>query len=336
MREHHRTAVSETQIEGLHNLCRRLVPPHLPSCPLCSAAQEDWDSLDPEGRIDHVGDCIHEFSLRALPWAQSPPEPTYVRVPGVDERVSTWFDTIDWPKMEGYDQGLSFLPFPDDVPVSDEIYLANEYFGGSSKGSSRAGEGSASWDHDFSQTESFYIVSSGQPSSESTESDASDVDALPTGHEIETKGQKGKEKAPYDDLDQDENDGDHGNLPLQPLDISASNTPNVVVWSLWGDWVWSPRQNRYYSQRQDIHGIVPRCPISMYDTAKVGRLTYISIGNIETRWGPLHSTSANDEDQFETPHDAITGEEENRVDYLEEPSNSIHFNDDMDSSSRGS
>lgn len=154
-RTHHQGNIAEAQIPALQELCCKTVPPSIPSCPFCSSAQQGPDPVDPASLLEHIGDCIHDFSLKALPWAEAMDrEEEFMRTPLLDEKVSRWLDDIDWEDEE--EQGkaleflcatdwsnaeqknlaLKFLSFATQVAVSDQLFVVGEYFAESSESSS--------------------------------------------------------------------------------------------------------------------------------------------------------------------------------------------------------
>lgn len=68
-RSQHQDTISEDQIRYLQRSCRRIVPPNISQCPLCPWPQNADAVPDATANLEHVGNCILEFSLNALPWA---------------------------------------------------------------------------------------------------------------------------------------------------------------------------------------------------------------------------------------------------------------------------
>jgi hypothetical protein len=93
--------------------------------------------------IEHVGDCIHEFSLKALPWAESNDAIAFPCHPTINEAVTKWLDAIDQPNVKGKLSNLYFLPFDIPAPANDQLFVVGEYFAENSDDSGSAGERSA-------------------------------------------------------------------------------------------------------------------------------------------------------------------------------------------------
>ncbi|KAI1123790.1 hypothetical protein F5Y10DRAFT_269718 [Nemania abortiva] len=70
-RTRHQDIIKEDHIPNLREYCCKAVPPTIPSCPICFMVPQGSDPVGLERMLDHVGDCIHDFSLEALPWAES-------------------------------------------------------------------------------------------------------------------------------------------------------------------------------------------------------------------------------------------------------------------------
>ncbi|RSM07427.1 hypothetical protein CEP52_005210 [Fusarium oligoseptatum] len=118
----HQDTMAESQIPTLLDVCCIRVPPNIPSCPLCLSTQEQADCTSPAAMLDHVGDCIHEFSLRALPWAQS---------------VSEWLGGIQWADIDEKSLALRFLSVESPSTTLDDAYAVGEYFAEISENSSQ-------------------------------------------------------------------------------------------------------------------------------------------------------------------------------------------------------
>ena len=133
----HRDTIAESRIPTLQELCCKTVPPTILACPLCFSAQQGPDFVDSATLLEHIGDCIHEFSLKALPWAESIDGEEFARIPSIDTRVSKWFDTIEWPTVEEESLVFKFLDVESQAPASDKVFVASEYFVENSENSSR-------------------------------------------------------------------------------------------------------------------------------------------------------------------------------------------------------
>lgn len=65
----HRNAMSEDTVADLQVSCRKVEPPNIMQCPLCPWPQGEEVAPDAMASLEHVGSCIYEFSLKALPWS---------------------------------------------------------------------------------------------------------------------------------------------------------------------------------------------------------------------------------------------------------------------------
>ncbi|KAK4169927.1 hypothetical protein QBC43DRAFT_306852 [Cladorrhinum sp. PSN259] len=101
VRAQHGETITEQQIATLQDTCCIVSPPSFELCPLCRCRPAGPDgglTLDPTAILDHVGDCIHDFSLKALPWAEIP-QGREDEIPAgykavIDGKVSAWQETI--------------------------------------------------------------------------------------------------------------------------------------------------------------------------------------------------------------------------------------------------
>ncbi|KAM0259122.1 hypothetical protein ACHAQJ_003493 [Trichoderma viride] len=174
-RVHNRTkhidAISEDQIIVLQDTCRKIVPPNITqcplcscplcSCPLCSWPQDEEAIPDAVANLEHVGNCIHEFSLYALPWAESlVVDATDPSNPALREKVEEWLKITE--EKESADiQNINiktFVFFPTQpLPIKQEwAYIPEEYFAESSKESSQVEYGSLSLDFDQPEARETY------------------------------------------------------------------------------------------------------------------------------------------------------------------------------------
>lgn len=133
----HKETITEAQIPILVQISLKHAPVLIKECPLCIGRERKELTVDPHPLLDHIGDHIHEFSLRSLPWADSiADEPLKMHAASV-ERVRDWFST--WPtpeKGEHHQPAAESKPYrADDTKYS---FACNEYFAESCKGSSRA------------------------------------------------------------------------------------------------------------------------------------------------------------------------------------------------------
>lgn len=163
-RSQHQDTISEDQIKYLQDSCRKIAPPNISQCPLCSWPQDEGAVPDAAANLEHVGNCIHEFSLNALPWAQ------YLDIggagssnPDLRQKVEEWVERAKESTKEanGVDiqkiriEEFSVLPVP--PPEKQEwAYIPEEYFAESSKESSQVERGSLSWDSDLPEVRGTY------------------------------------------------------------------------------------------------------------------------------------------------------------------------------------
>jgi hypothetical protein len=153
----------------------------------------EQQDLDPEAMIEHIGDCIHEFSLLALPWAES--ENAFPGChPSIKEVVFRWLDRIKPPLVDGrLPQHRSFPMEVADQPPK-QSFIAAEYFAEDADDSGSAERGRPPSDDDLQPAE----VSGTPPRANSdTKSSQLDVDSIePPGApwvDSETSDQKSEE-----------------------------------------------------------------------------------------------------------------------------------------------
>ncbi|KKP07228.1 hypothetical protein THAR02_00658 [Trichoderma harzianum] len=160
-RTKHTDTISEDQIIALQNTCRKIIPPNIAQCPLCPWPQDEKETPDAVANLEHVGNCIHEFSLNALPWAESlVGDATDPSNPALRAKVEEWLksteekDSADIQKINI----KTFVFFPTQpLPIKQEwAYIPEEYFAESSKKSSEVERGSLSLDSDVPEVRGTY------------------------------------------------------------------------------------------------------------------------------------------------------------------------------------
>ena len=86
--------------------------------------------------LEHIGDCIHEFSLKALPWAEVNHSglgglsglPLGAEKASNEKRVCTWPDGMEPTAVKEQDSDLRFLTFDVSPPAPDQLFVVDEYF----------------------------------------------------------------------------------------------------------------------------------------------------------------------------------------------------------------
>ncbi|KAK4444752.1 hypothetical protein QBC34DRAFT_334438, partial [Podospora aff. communis PSN243] len=93
-----------------------------------STIQELCRTTDPNALLEHIGDCIHQFSLKSLPWATSSNSDTFYCPPEIQQSVSAWLDKLmlSHPQEDALDP--IFLEFLAPPTPRDEQFFRNEYF----------------------------------------------------------------------------------------------------------------------------------------------------------------------------------------------------------------
>jgi WD40 repeat protein len=94
------------------------------------------DPVDPTSMLEHIGDCIHEFSLKALPWAEMDHSGLRdasslflsAEKASNEKRVFTWLDGMEPSELKEQDFDLRLLTLAISPPASDQIFVADEYF----------------------------------------------------------------------------------------------------------------------------------------------------------------------------------------------------------------
>lgn len=161
-RTKHIDAISEDQIAVLQDTCRKIIPPNIAQCPLCSWPQDEETIPDAVANLEHVGNCIHEFSLYALPWAETlASDATDQSNPALREKVEQWLGSTCAKEESADIQKIdirTFIFFPTrPLPTKKECaYIPEEYFAESSNDSSQAERGTLSLDSDLPEARGTY------------------------------------------------------------------------------------------------------------------------------------------------------------------------------------
>lgn len=97
--------------------------------------------------LEHIGSCIHEFSLHSLPWAKSlslqGDDSTTISIPNVEEWLTGTVEKLDVEEIRDLDvRAFQPLPRPPRSPIQDPMHIPREYFAEISKYSSHAERGS--------------------------------------------------------------------------------------------------------------------------------------------------------------------------------------------------
>jgi len=93
---HMRTKHSSVSLdeEALLEICKRAEPVVVSNCPLCIREPQPADQ-DPEERLKHIADHMHEFALESLPWMDDFDGARRVRMSeDVNAKVANWFDGV--------------------------------------------------------------------------------------------------------------------------------------------------------------------------------------------------------------------------------------------------
>jgi hypothetical protein len=159
--QHHNTIFEDQVLDLLHS-CRKTAPQNISQCPLCPWPRDELMVPDPAASIEHVGNCIHDFSLNALPWAEStdigiPDSSTPVRL-----KVQEWFTTM---KKETKDvdiqhinvNNFGVLPTAPRPGRQEGVYISEEYFAENSRESSQAERASMPLDPDLPEIRGTYL-----------------------------------------------------------------------------------------------------------------------------------------------------------------------------------
>lgn len=162
-RTKHIDAISEDQIAVLQDTCRKIIPPNIAQCPLCPWPQDEEAVPDAVANLEHVGICIHEFSLYALPWAESlAVDAIDQSTPALRKKVEEWLKSTCTKKKKSVDIDKidikTFIFFPTQpLPTKQECaYIREEYFAESSNESSQAERGTLSLDSDLPEARGTY------------------------------------------------------------------------------------------------------------------------------------------------------------------------------------
>ncbi|KAF1733623.1 hypothetical protein CRV24_005150 [Beauveria bassiana] len=142
----HQDTMSNEVMEYLQTSCRKIKLPNIPQCPLCSWSQGEDAVPDADANLEHLGNCIHEFSLNALPWADSSDVGfAGLRDLEIRQRIEQWVEGAreSASTTEGVDiQKISIdtfgvLPVPSEPESSKMTFIPEEYFAESSEVSIR-------------------------------------------------------------------------------------------------------------------------------------------------------------------------------------------------------
>ncbi|KAI5460418.1 hypothetical protein BGZ63DRAFT_404887 [Mariannaea sp. PMI_226] len=179
-RTRHKDAISEEQILDLRDSCRKMAPPNIPQCPLCSWPEDEEVEPDATANLEHIGNCIHEFSLNALPWIMASQFITTNKLNELINQVRTWLDGI--PDLDSIDRTylekvdiLSFGDLGQPIPmILDMADIPEEGFVESSGKPSKGEQGSTSFDADLPEV----TGTSSNKDSETASIASNDVDHL--------------------------------------------------------------------------------------------------------------------------------------------------------------
>jgi WD40 repeat protein len=148
------------------------------------------DLVDPTSMLEHIGDCIHEFSLKALPWA----EIDHSGLGGLstlllgaerasnEKRVFTWLDGMEPSELKEQDFELRLLALAISPPASDQLFVADEYFAEGSDHSDSAQIERPSSDYELSALSFSSRASPGLADSEAGPNVASETGAPEEAH----------------------------------------------------------------------------------------------------------------------------------------------------------
>ncbi|KAK3987552.1 armadillo-type protein [Cladorrhinum sp. PSN332] len=186
----HSDTIAKDQIPNLVEICSKINPPKFGSCPLCSLSSQAPDELplDASAFLDHIGDCIHDFSLKALPWAESKGRDHSTTnnqdfKKRLDNDIGSWCDAVEISEtMESCDFNaeLRFINIgaePSSVPYME--FVASEYFAEGQEHTSEAGHRSS---RDTSLSDS--RVNSGKSEDMRNDGDMKSGSKKPTYHQI--------------------------------------------------------------------------------------------------------------------------------------------------------
>ncbi|KAJ8133058.1 hypothetical protein O1611_g565 [Lasiodiplodia mahajangana] len=162
----HKDELSEAHILALPKWGHKIIPPNISNCPLCPWPRGLAVRPSANASLEHVATCIHEFSLRALPWAEFPesrmPFP-YERSTVAEHKALEWFEMIQ-EEMDDEDVedisiegiGIEIIPIQDvdisnidivsfhalpslpQLEATENSYLPQDYFDEDSHASSQA------------------------------------------------------------------------------------------------------------------------------------------------------------------------------------------------------
>lgn len=154
-RSQHQDTISEDQIRYLRDSCRKIGLPNISLCPLCPWPQNEDVVPDAAANLEHVGNCIHEFSLNALPWANSSHVGAGLPNPDLRQKVEEWFERAKDSTTKGVDiqkihiEEFGVLPVAPPPEKQETAYIPEEYFAESAKESSQVERESPSSDSDL-------------------------------------------------------------------------------------------------------------------------------------------------------------------------------------------
>ena len=153
-RTQHKETISEDHILELQDQYRKTAPPSISCCPLCPWPLDEEATPDAVARLEHVANCIHEFSINALPWAQSlipninksshttlSPDATDPSNAGIHRHINEWIEGIEMDEgVNLEDMDIKDFIFPHVQPISQDYgrsFRTDEYFAEGSEASSR-------------------------------------------------------------------------------------------------------------------------------------------------------------------------------------------------------
>ncbi|KAF4946044.1 hypothetical protein FGADI_11481 [Fusarium gaditjirri] len=132
LQEHGKT-ISKGQIHSLAAACKTSITAEITSCPLCAWPSAEEGEVSQTVLVDHVSEHVHEFSLRALPWAPDTVHEIEAGVQKATTKVEPWLT-----KHNLTSETLTVMESSPPVPSSPapNYFDAHDYFAEDSDNSS--------------------------------------------------------------------------------------------------------------------------------------------------------------------------------------------------------
>ncbi|KAM0226892.1 hypothetical protein ACHAPO_011986 [Fusarium lateritium] len=211
-REKHQDTISDDDITFMQESCRKVYLPNIRQCPLCPWPEDQEIEPDATANLEHIGNCIHEFSLKALPWADYVTAEGSAMIVAVPRYVRRWLykSTAEDANVQDICKvDITKFRFFQPIITTDEqrnTYKPEEYVAESSKETPKVDDESISLDSEFPEVRGTY---------------SDDENLSPIPDEENQTADQGKNTLPLKEthLMNFLNPGNYANLDMEQLEV---------------------------------------------------------------------------------------------------------------------